>query len=111
MSNVLTELNRRIDKKKEQIESANKILDKVKNEYSNKMAELKALEKLVSLEKQRGEINKKMGDLFKLEGDLMVETADKDFVLQMEDGSIEIVSKADVEIVSEEDVKVKEGED
>ena len=45
-----------------------------------------------------------MEEIAQKEGSLLNKVADKDFVVQLEDGTFEVVGKDDVEIVCDEEV-------
>ena len=111
MSKILEELNKRIEERNKQIKEVDKILEDKKQQFNKRSEELQTLEELIVLEKKRVEnekeisdINAKMEEIAQKEGNLLNKVADKDFVVQLDDGTFEIVSKDDVEIVSDEEV-------
>ena len=110
-SKILTELNRRIKEKNRELEIADKVLDEKRQALNKRNDELKSLEELIVLEKKRvdnekeiNEINAKMEEIAQKEGNILNKVAEKDFVVQLEDGTFEVVGKDDVEIVCDEEV-------
>jgi len=110
-SKILTELNRRIKEKNRELEIADKVLDEKRQALNKRNDELKSLEELIVLEKKRvdnekeiNEINAKMEEIAQKEGNILNKVAEKDFVVQLEDGTFEVVGKDDVEIVCDEEI-------
>ena len=106
MSNILSEINRRLEEK-------NKLLEEKTQQYNKLNEELNKLEELKKdTEVKITELDVKIDSVVEKENQLLKKLANKDFIVQLDDGSFEIVSKDDVEIVCDEEIikNVKESE-
>jgi SMC interacting uncharacterized protein involved in chromosome segregation len=96
MSSVLTEINRRLEEK-------NKLLDE-KTQQLNKLTE--EVNKFEVLKKEIETKATEIDTIKEKETQLLKDLPKKELIIQLDDGSFEVVNKEDVEVVSDDVKKV-----
>ena len=98
---LIGEHNKRIEERRKVLEEQDSKIKQKIEQYDKLLDSMKKVEELnKNMEQQTNELSTKLDTILEKENQMFT----PDYVIELEDGSIELVRKDDVEIVNDEDV-------